>query len=71
MFTPSPGDLILRASIGGAFHVVDATTQDRVAGPLPLTAALAYLNQPGVPHVFQQTVDLRGRLLGDPVRLEI
>jgi hypothetical protein len=69
MFTASAGDVILRASIDGSgFHVVDAMSQNRVAGPLPLTAAVAYAHQCGAAHIFQQNVDLRGRLMGDPVR---
>jgi hypothetical protein len=70
MFIATQGDVILRASIDGAFHVVDAATLSRVSGPLPLQAALAYAHQHGAPHIFQQAVDLRGRLMGDPVRFE-
>jgi hypothetical protein len=68
MFTAVPGDVILRASIDGAFHVLDATSLARVAGPLPLQVALAYAQQHGAAHVFQQAVDKRGRVMGDPVR---
>ena len=68
MFTAAPGDVILRASIDGAFHVLDASSLAPVAGPLPLVAALAYAHHRGAPHIFQQAVDKRGRLMGDPVR---
>ena len=69
MFTAAPGDVILRASIDGAFTVIDATSVVRVTGPLQLQAALAYARDHGAPHIFQQAVDKRGRLLGDPLRL--
>ena len=69
MFTAAPGDVILRASIDGAFHVMDATSLARVAGPFPLRAALTYAHEHGAPHIFQQAVDTRGRVMGDPLRL--
>ena len=68
MFTAAPGDVILRASIDGAFMVIDATSFARVTGPLPLQSALAYARDHGAPHIFQQAVDKRGRLMGDPTR---
>ena len=69
MFTAAPGDVILRASIDGAFHVVDATSLVRVTGPLPLQAALSYAHDLGAPRIFHQAIDKRGRLLGDLARL--
>ena len=69
MFTASPGDVILRASIDGNFHVLDATSLARRAGPLSLASALAYAHDHNAPHIFQQAVDERGRLMGDPARL--
>jgi hypothetical protein len=68
MFTAAPGDVILRASVDGAFHVIDATSLARLAGPFPLRAALAYAHERRAPHIFQQAVDKRGRLMGDPAR---
>lgn len=68
MFTAVPGDVILRASIDGSFHVLDAISFARVTGPLPLAAALAYAYALGAPHIFQQAVDRRGRPMGDPAR---
>jgi hypothetical protein len=64
-------EVILRESIDGTFHVVDVTSHAPVAGPLPLTAALAYAKQRGAVHIFRQAVDLRGRLMGDLCVLEI
>ena len=69
MFTPTTGDVILRASMDGAFTVVDATSLARVAGPFPLQTALKFATDHGAPHIFQQVVDKRGRLLGDPLLL--
>lgn len=67
MFTAAPGDVILRASIDGAFSVVDATSLARVAGPLTLHDALTFARDRGAPHIFHQAVDKRGRRMGDPV----
>ena len=69
MFSPTIGDVILRASIDGAFHVIDAIQQTRVAGPFPLQTALAYAHEHRAPHIFPQAVDMRGRITGDPVDL--
>jgi hypothetical protein len=66
MFTTVAGDVILRATIDGAFRVVDATNLACLAGPLPLRAALAYAHDRGAPRIFHQGVDKRGRLMGDP-----
>jgi hypothetical protein len=68
MFTAANGDVILRATIDGGFHVLDATSLARRAGPLPLAAALAYAYDHGAPHIFQQAVDRRGCPMGDPAR---
>jgi hypothetical protein len=68
MFTAAPGDVILRASIDGAFNVMDATSLARVAGPFALLDALTYAHDHAAPHIFQQAVDERGRLMGDPAR---
>lgn len=69
MFTAAPGDVILRESIDGAYHVLDAIQFTRVSGPLPLQAALVYAREHGASDIYQQLVDHRGRLIGDPIRL--
>ena len=69
MVTTAVRDVILRGSIDGNFHVVDAISRAPIVGPLPLTAALAYARELGA-RIFQQAVDLRGRAMGEPVRLE-
>jgi hypothetical protein len=63
MFIAAPGDVILRALIDGAFYVLDATSLARVAGPLPLIAALAYAKERGASNIFQPALDGRGRLI--------
>ena len=70
MFSPQRRDVILQGSIDGVFSVVDALAKHRIAGPLSLQKALAFARQYGAPSIFQQSVDGRGRLLGDPSRLE-
>ena len=70
MFSPARGDVVLRGLIGGAFVVMDAMTNHRVAGPLPLQEAADFARQLGALNIFQQPVDGRGRLLSDPLRLQ-
>ena len=70
MFSPATGDVILRASLDGTFRVIDAIQQTRLAGPFPLRTALAYAHARGAPHIFQQAVDTRGRIFGEPVRVK-
>ena len=67
--TPSIGDVILRESIDGRFLVLDAIKRTRLAGPFHLLGALAFAREHHAPHIFQQAVDNRGRLLGAPARL--
>ena len=69
MFTPKFGDVILRATIAGGFFVMDALNKHCVAGPLSLREAVAYAQAHGAPNIFQQPVDERGRIMGDPLRL--
>jgi hypothetical protein len=69
MLTAQLRDVILRGSIDGAFNVLDAVNRTRVAGPLPFVKALAFARQSGAQHIYQQAVDERGRILGDPSRL--
>jgi hypothetical protein len=69
MFSPTTGDVILRGSIDGSFRVLDAIRKDRVAGPLQLKDAVAFVRRCGARHIFQQVVDERGRPMGDPWRL--
>jgi len=69
MFSPAIGDVILRGSIDGAFTVLEARKGVRVAGPLPLHEALTYARAHGARNIFQQVVDERGRITGDPSRL--
>ena len=68
MFSPAPGDVLLRGLIDGRFTVVDAIQKDRVAGPIPLQAALAYAYEHGATSIFQQPIDGRGRIMGKPLR---
>ena len=69
MFAPTIGDVILRASIDGSFLVVNAINAQRVAGPFSLQEALAFARDHGAGDIFQQGVDERGRITGDPARL--
>ena len=69
MTSRSIGDVILRDSMTGAFDILDGIKGSRLAGPLPLLAALTYARDHGAQNILQQRVDKRGRLLGDPTWL--
>lgn len=62
-------DVILRGDVAAGFHLYAADTQRHLAGPLPsLPAAIEVAHQYG-PVIWQQSVDNRGRALGEPFRL--
>ena len=66
----SPSDVILRGDPLIGFHIIDALTEAPIAGPLPsLSAAIEAAWQHGAYAIWQQSVDNRGRALGDPMRL--
>jgi hypothetical protein len=62
-------DVILRGDASAGFHLYAADTDVHLAGPLlPLAAAVEVARQYGGV-IWQQSVDNRGRVLGDPLRL--
>ena len=64
------GDVILRYLESSGFHLYSAHNQAHLAGPLPdMAAAIAEARRLGAPMIWQQTVDNRGRALGDPFKL--
>ena len=63
------GDVTLRASVFGMFHVLDALTSVLLAGPLPRVAAFAFARRHGAKNIYHQPVDDCGRVTGDPVHL--
>ena len=70
MSQPIAGDILIRAATTRGFVVVDAITGRHIAGPFEtfscaLSAAKA--KRPG--SIWQQSVDHRGRRMGDPIRL--
>jgi hypothetical protein len=61
--------VVLRFDSSG-FHLYTAKTQAHVAGPLSnLAAAIEEAWRLGAPVIWQQSVDNRGRPLGNPFRL--
>jgi hypothetical protein len=68
----SPSDVILRGDTSTGFHIVDAMTEAHLAGPLSsLSAAIEAARQHGACGVWQQSVDNRGRALGDPILISL
>ena len=65
---PQLGDVLLRANSVGGFQIVDAVSGKVVIASLPtLEAAVEAARGRGA--IWQQSVDNRGRPLGDPYRL--
>ena len=68
--SPKFGDVLIRGEVGGGFEIVDALKFTRLSGHLPtLQEAMTTARLKGG-RIWQQTVDARGRALGDPVPLE-
>lgn len=62
---------MLRSSVFGMFHILDASTLVLLAGPLPRGAAFAFARRHGAKNIYQQPVDDRGRVTGDPIHLAV
>ena len=61
------GDVILLATLDGAFDVLDAATRARLStARLSLSQALAFAKQHGARHIYQQPADRRGRVMCEP-----
>jgi hypothetical protein len=68
---PQSGDVVLRGDHTSGVEIVDAVTRLRIAGRFrTLEAAVATARFYGAAAIWQQTVDNRGRPLGDAYRLE-
>lgn len=66
------GDLVIRGTIADGFELVEAITSRYVAGPFEMFATAMVAARVRHPHaIWQQSVDHRGRLLGDPLRLPL
>ena len=71
MPTPQSGDILIRRANGNdAFELHDVVTLERLAGPFEdFAAAVAAARAKKPRAIWQQTLDDRGRPLGDPFRL--
>jgi hypothetical protein len=67
---PQAGDVLLRGDVTYGFQLVDAMTHQVLAGPITTLEAVVELARGlGARAIWQQSVDNRGRPLGDPFRL--
>jgi hypothetical protein len=67
---PKRGDLFLRGDVTVGFELIDALTSATIEHALPsVRAAIEAARRHGAGTIWQQTVDNRGRPLGDPFRL--
>jgi hypothetical protein len=71
MSEPQPGDLVLRGSLSDGFVVLDATTRQRLAGPVGLSDAITYAKERRSGRLWQEIVDDRGRPVGPVSRLAL
>jgi hypothetical protein len=67
---PSTRDVLLRGDSATGFELVEAGSLHRIQGQIPsIEAAVEIARAHGAGVIWQQSVDNRGRPLGDPVRL--
>ena len=67
---PQRGDLLIRSVAPDRFELVDVVSGKFIDGPFEgLLAAVAAARLRNVRAIWQQSVDARGRSLGDPFRL--
>ncbi len=67
---PQAGDVLIRTLNGNQVSLVDVLTLEHVAGPFEsLAVAVEHARSRNVRAIWQQTIDDRGRPLGDPFRL--
>jgi hypothetical protein len=69
--SPKSGDVILRDSPDGRVVLIDAITDQHIAGPVQRSRAVQLARAHGAIGLWQQVVDDRGRPLGPPARLVI
>jgi len=66
---PKDGDVFLRGDVIGGFHVLNAISLEHIAGPISsIEGAIEVARRHGGA-IWQQSLDNRGRPLGDPFRL--
>ena len=69
--SPEPGDVILTNTLNARFVLVDPTGQ-RIAGPFPtVLTAIESARTHTTGNIWQQSSDNRGRLVGNPIRLDL
>jgi hypothetical protein len=70
MAIPQSGDILIRSITDSSFELLEAVTLTHVAGPFPdIGAAVNAAQTRGSGIIWQQSVDYRGRPLGDAYEL--
>ncbi len=70
MGIPQFGDIVVQGTTANGYVLVDAITQRTIAGPVTLcAAAVALARALSTSDVWHQSMDNRGRPLGEPYRL--
>jgi hypothetical protein len=72
MTVPLSGDVLIRSVTPNRFELVDLVTHELVDGPFDdYRTALAAARLRNARGIWQQNVDERGRLLGEPFKLPL
>ena len=72
MVAPEPGDIVIRGTTAQGFELVDPLSARHIAGPFAtFTVAAIAARAKGARVIWQQSIDHRGRSLGEPLRLSI
>ena len=72
MVTMQAGDIVIRGITESGFVLLDAESKTPIAGPFEYFATAVAAARARGPHaIWQQSVDHRGRLFGDPFPLPL
>ena len=69
MQRPKVGDVILRGSPGAGFVLLDAATEDHIAGPAQFSRALQFALALGALTIWRELLDQAGQAIGPPVQI--
>ena len=65
-------DVVIRNTMNEDFEIVDAQSFEHLAGPYhSFAVAIAAARSHTIGRVFQQVLDNRGRVMGDPLPIQV
>ncbi len=66
---PKVGDVILRGSPSAGFILLDAATEDRIAGPAQFSRAVQLALALGATYIWRELLDQAGHAIRPPVQI--